>query len=385
MSALAALAASSATMPVAAATGSIEANSAQHQAGRFDQHLLPASAPTCAGRAPSAASKAPAADHDAQQTLAVADVAVSDAASQGELRWPHAETETPEPEAALAPPEFADPAQFLAALLGGLYSAAELPAPATGLAAQVSCAAGLDAASAAPGQTQPAAVAPQSTGACCLSAGPAAMTLAGVGQRPADNATAAPTAAPEASSYAVLTGPGAALQAAEAGLAPGLPAAASIPLGLAQLPAANALPAPGAAAPTAAATLTAGVPIDDPAWPPALASDLRLYLSQGVPEARLLLCPDELGSIEVHIRLEAGQVQLAFRAEHPMVREVLQAALPGLSGALAQQGLRLSQAIVETQAPGTPGNERPPGGLPAGARSGSPRRGRRIGLFEGYA
>lgn len=96
-----------------------------------------------------------------------------------------------------------------------------------------------------------------------------------------------------------------------------------------------------------------------------LAEQVSWVMQKGGGSAELKLHPANLGSLDVRITLEDDQAHVQFVSPHPIVREVIEAALPRLREALAQEGVTLGNVSVSDQPPGgrgEPGQERA-GGL----------------------
>jgi flagellar hook-length control protein FliK len=95
-----------------------------------------------------------------------------------------------------------------------------------------------------------------------------------------------------------------------------------------------------AEAPLPTATLPA--PIDNPAFAPALATQVRWWANDGVQQAQLLLNPAEMGPVTVNIVLDGLDARIDFSADLAATRGAIEAALPVLAAALDDSGLKLS-------------------------------------------
>lgn len=84
-------------------------------------------------------------------------------------------------------------------------------------------------------------------------------------------------------------------------------------------------------------------------WPEQLSSQIVWQLGQEVQEARIALAPDDLGAIDLQVRVQEGRVQVHMGAAQPATRELLSEALPRLRELLGESGLSLSQASVFSQ------------------------------------
>ena len=115
--------------------------------------------------------------------------------------------------------------------------------------------------------------------------------------------------------------------------------------------------------PTAAATAEAriAVPTDSPAFAPALGAQVSLFAQDGVQTARLQINPAEMGPITVQIALDGNAARVDFQADRAATRDLIEASLPALAGAMQDAGLTLTGGGVFQQHPGRqPPPERSP-------------------------
>lgn len=89
--------------------------------------------------------------------------------------------------------------------------------------------------------------------------------------------------------------------------------------------------------------------LDSPGFGPALGSQLRLLVREGVQEARLQLNPADMGPVSVQISVEGVQARVEFRADLAATRSALEASLPDLAAALKDSGLMLAGGGVFEQ------------------------------------
>ncbi len=82
-----------------------------------------------------------------------------------------------------------------------------------------------------------------------------------------------------------------------------------------------------------------------------LAEQVRWFVQAGMETAEMRLHPPSLGALDVRITMEADQAHVRFVTSHPIVKEVLEAALPRLREALGQEGLSLGDVTVSERAP----------------------------------
>ena len=92
-----------------------------------------------------------------------------------------------------------------------------------------------------------------------------------------------------------------------------------------------------------------------------LAEQVRWSVDQGLDTAEIKLHPPSLGTLDVRLVQEGDKTHVQFVSAHPIAREVLEAAVPRLREALAQDGVLLGNVSVSDQAPsdrGEAGRER---------------------------
>jgi len=74
--------------------------------------------------------------------------------------------------------------------------------------------------------------------------------------------------------------------------------------------------------------------------------------SGDVKSARIKLHPEELGSMDVHVTMDGGKVNVAILAQHPAAVHAVQQTLSQLDSMLGHHGLSLGQADVGQRQPG---------------------------------
>ncbi|MBK1716706.1 flagellar hook-length control protein FliK [Thiocystis violacea] len=90
-----------------------------------------------------------------------------------------------------------------------------------------------------------------------------------------------------------------------------------------------------------------------------LAEQLKWFLRGGVEAAEMKLHPPSLGALDVRVSMDGDRTQVQFVSSHPIVREVLEAALPRLREALERDGLSLGNVSVsDRSAEGRDGTDR---------------------------
>lgn len=91
-------------------------------------------------------------------------------------------------------------------------------------------------------------------------------------------------------------------------------------------------------------------PLGSPQWQQSLGQHLTFFTRQGIHNAELHLHPEELGSLQITMRLHQDQAQLHVLTDNPQVRAVLEAAMPHLRASLAESGIQLGQSSVDNGA-----------------------------------
>ncbi|NIF21773.1 flagellar hook-length control protein FliK [Candidatus Pantoea multigeneris] len=96
------------------------------------------------------------------------------------------------------------------------------------------------------------------------------------------------------------------------------------------------------------ATPTLNAQLGSNEWQQALSQQVVMYSRNGQQNAELRLHPEDLGSIQISLKLENDQAQLTMVSSHSHVRAALEAALPQLRTALAESGINLGQSQVSS-------------------------------------
>ncbi|WP_238714958.1 MULTISPECIES: flagellar hook-length control protein FliK [Tenebrionibacter/Tenebrionicola group] len=87
-------------------------------------------------------------------------------------------------------------------------------------------------------------------------------------------------------------------------------------------------------------------PVGTAAWQQALSQQVTMFTRNGIHNAELRLHPQELGALQLNIRMSQEQAQLHIVSENHYVRAALEAAMPQLRTALAEAGIALNQSSV---------------------------------------
>lgn len=96
---------------------------------------------------------------------------------------------------------------------------------------------------------------------------------------------------------------------------------------------------------------TLSAPVGTPAWQQALSHQLSWFTRNGVHNAELRLHPEELGSLQINLRLNNDRAQLHFVTENHQVRAALESAMPHLRTSLAESGIELGHSSVGHESP----------------------------------
>jgi flagellar hook-length control protein FliK len=112
-----------------------------------------------------------------------------------------------------------------------------------------------------------------------------------------------------------------------------------------------AMPVAATAATATAATPVAAAPqitspLDTPEWQQALGQQVLMFTRHGQQSAELRLHPEDLGALQISLKIDNDQAQLHFVSAHQQVRAAVEAAMPHLRTALAESGISLGQSSV---------------------------------------
>ena len=208
-------------------------------------------------------------------------------------------------------------------------NAATVTAEATGGDAALTRAAGLTTALTA---SAPAAATPAASGAPALQADAETSAAAAPAVAPAESLESAAMllSSAQPQKEAAVTSPDSAPQQAVA-----MPVAA-----------ATAAAAPAVAAPALASAPVLSSPLASPEWQQALGQQVMMFTRQGQQSAELRLHPEDLGALQISLKIDNNQAQLHFASPHQQVRAAVEAAMPHLRTALAESGISLGQSSV---------------------------------------
>jgi flagellar hook-length control protein FliK len=100
-----------------------------------------------------------------------------------------------------------------------------------------------------------------------------------------------------------------------------------------------------------ATSLTIQAPVGSSAFADEVSSRVTSLAQSGITQAQLQLNPTDLGPVQVHITMQAGQASVWFGATHSDTRAALEQSLPHLRQMFANAGLPLSDSGVFREPP----------------------------------
>lgn len=100
--------------------------------------------------------------------------------------------------------------------------------------------------------------------------------------------------------------------------------------------------------PTSAAPVLSA-PLGSHEWQQSLSQHIMLFTRQGQQSAELRLHPEDLGQVQISLKLDDNQAQLQMVSAHSHVRAALEAALPVLRTQLAESGIQLGQSSISSE------------------------------------
>jgi len=154
--------------------------------------------------------------------------------------------------------------------------------------------------------------------------------------------------------------------------------ASNAPLGLSRTESVNAMEAPSA-------DLHGGHFDED------VADAVRWMADQKIGHAHIKVTPNDLGTVEIRLRLEGDRVHADFSSAQAEVRQALESSLPRLRDMLGQHGFQLAHADVGQQhAPPSQGGTAPHGESATDTSDAGPETPRTVrmtarGLVDAYA
>lgn len=113
---------------------------------------------------------------------------------------------------------------------------------------------------------------------------------------------------------------------------------------------ASTLPAPVTASATSSSPSTPmlNAQLGSDEWQQALSQQIVMFSRNGQQNAELRLHPEDLGAIQISLKLDNDQAQISLVSSHSHVRSALEAAIPQLRSALAESGINLGESQVSS-------------------------------------
>lgn len=106
----------------------------------------------------------------------------------------------------------------------------------------------------------------------------------------------------------------------------------------------------------AMATGTLQAEVGTPAWQQSLGQQIAVFTRNGVHHAELRLHPEELGALQISLRVNNDQAQVHFVSESHQVRSALESAIPNLRTMLEESGISLGQSSVGAETSSSAGD-----------------------------
>jgi len=101
--------------------------------------------------------------------------------------------------------------------------------------------------------------------------------------------------------------------------------------------------------PTLAAAPVVSAQLGSNEWQQTISQHITLFTRQGQQSAELRLHPEDLGQVQISLKLDDNQAQLQMISGHSHVRAALEAALPVLRTQLAENGIELTQSSISSE------------------------------------
>jgi len=106
---------------------------------------------------------------------------------------------------------------------------------------------------------------------------------------------------------------------------------------------------PSTVQPTFAAAPVVSAQLGSNEWQQTVSQHITLFTRQGQQSAELRLHQEDLGQVQITLKLDDNQAQLQMVSGHSHVRAALEAALPVLRTQLAENGIELTQSNISSE------------------------------------
>lgn len=95
--------------------------------------------------------------------------------------------------------------------------------------------------------------------------------------------------------------------------------------------------------------VTVNSQLGTPEWQQNVSQHITLFTRQGQQTAELKLHPENLGQVNITLKIDDNQAQIQMVSPHSHVRAALEAAIPTLRTQLADNGIQLAQSNVSSE------------------------------------
>jgi len=95
--------------------------------------------------------------------------------------------------------------------------------------------------------------------------------------------------------------------------------------------------------------VTVNHPPETPEWKQSVSQHIAIFSRNGLHSAEIRLHPEELGALQISLRMQQDQAQIHIVSEHAHIRHAMEQAMPQLRAAMAESGIQLGQANVSAE------------------------------------
>lgn len=95
--------------------------------------------------------------------------------------------------------------------------------------------------------------------------------------------------------------------------------------------------------------VTVNHPPETPEWKQSVSQHIAIFSRNGLHSAEIRLHPEELGSLQISLRVQQDQAHIHIVSEHSHIRHAMEQAMPQLRAAMAESGIQLGQANVSAE------------------------------------
>lgn len=90
---------------------------------------------------------------------------------------------------------------------------------------------------------------------------------------------------------------------------------------------------------------------DSPEWKQSVSQHIAMFCREGIQHASIRLHPEDLGALQITLKVSGEQAHLHIVSEHAHVRQAMEHAMPQLRSAMAESGIQLGQTSVSADNP----------------------------------